>query len=143
MSPWGGAQERREKRPTATQARKDVEGSLFLVKRRSQPRFQFIILNKKSAGGWVASGGGRTSAWAGLGRCSFFSQVLCPRLAGWLAACCTGSRRGRRNCRQAAAGRGGLWERVQLGGGQRQGGSWVLASVLGSAPGADKLVDGC
>lgn len=33
------------------QSRKDVEGSLFLVKRRSQPRFQFIILNKKSAGG--------------------------------------------------------------------------------------------
>lgn len=34
------------------QARKDVEGSLFLVKRRAQPRFQFVILNKKSAGGW-------------------------------------------------------------------------------------------
>lgn len=32
------------------QSRKDVEGSLFLVKRRSQPRFQYIILNKKSAG---------------------------------------------------------------------------------------------
>jgi hypothetical protein len=32
------------------QSRKDVEGSLFLVKRRAQPRFQFIILNKKSAG---------------------------------------------------------------------------------------------
>lgn len=29
-----------------------MEGSLFLVKRRTQPRFQFIILNKKSAGVW-------------------------------------------------------------------------------------------
>lgn len=37
--------------PTKRWSRKDVEGSLFLVKRRSQPRFQFIILNKKSAVG--------------------------------------------------------------------------------------------
>ncbi|PSC74420.1 mRNA-decapping enzyme isoform B [Micractinium conductrix] len=35
--------------PTKRWSRKDVEGSLFLVKRRLQPRFQFIILNKKSA----------------------------------------------------------------------------------------------
>jgi hypothetical protein len=34
----------------ALQSRKDVEGSLFLVKRRCQPRFQLMILNKKSAG---------------------------------------------------------------------------------------------
>ena len=32
------------------QERKDVEGSLFLLKRRTNPRFQFIILNKKSQG---------------------------------------------------------------------------------------------
>ncbi len=38
-------------RSSVMQSRKDVEGSLFLVKRRSQPRFQFVILNKKSAGG--------------------------------------------------------------------------------------------
>lgn len=37
-----------------TQSRKDVEGSLFLAKRRVQPRFQFIILNKKSAGACLA-----------------------------------------------------------------------------------------
>ncbi|KAL4450574.1 hypothetical protein ABPG77_000930 [Micractinium sp. CCAP 211/92] len=37
--------------PTKRWSRKDVEGSLFLVKRRSQPRFQFVILNKKSAVG--------------------------------------------------------------------------------------------
>lgn len=35
--------------PSKRWSRKDVEGSLFLVKRRSQPRFQFVILNKKSA----------------------------------------------------------------------------------------------
>ena len=34
----------------ALQERKDVEGSLFLLKRRTNPRFQFIILNKKSQG---------------------------------------------------------------------------------------------
>ncbi|XP_024397741.1 mRNA-decapping enzyme-like protein [Physcomitrium patens] len=28
--------------------RKDVEGSLFVVKRRSQPRFQFIVMNRQS-----------------------------------------------------------------------------------------------
>ena len=41
------------------QSRKDVEGSLFLVKRRAQPRFQFVILNKKSAGQcwWRTSAG--------------------------------------------------------------------------------------
>ena len=30
------------------QARKDVEGSLFLKKRRTHPTYQFTILNKKS-----------------------------------------------------------------------------------------------
>ncbi|KAK9840834.1 hypothetical protein WJX81_007923 [Elliptochloris bilobata] len=33
--------------------RKDVEGSLFLLKRRTNPRFQFIILNKKSQDNYV------------------------------------------------------------------------------------------
>ncbi|KAL4854030.1 Proteasome subunit alpha type-6 [Chlorella vulgaris] len=37
--------------PTKCWSRKDVEGSLFLVKRRCQPRFQLMILNKKSAVG--------------------------------------------------------------------------------------------
>lgn len=32
------------------QTRKDVEGSLFLLKRQTQPRFKIIILNKKSQG---------------------------------------------------------------------------------------------
>lgn len=32
----------------AVQARRDVEGSLFLQKRRSAPTYQFTILNKKS-----------------------------------------------------------------------------------------------
>jgi hypothetical protein len=36
--------------PTKRWSRKDVEGSLFLVRRQSHPRFQLIILNKKSAG---------------------------------------------------------------------------------------------
>jgi hypothetical protein len=35
--------------PTKRWSRKDVEGSLFLVRRQSHPRFQLIILNKKSA----------------------------------------------------------------------------------------------
>ncbi|CAI9097674.1 OLC1v1034144C3 [Oldenlandia corymbosa var. corymbosa] len=30
------------------QARKDVEGSLFVVKRSAQPRFQFIVMNRRS-----------------------------------------------------------------------------------------------
>ena len=32
------------------QNRKDVEGTLFVIKRRTAPRFQYIILNKKSQG---------------------------------------------------------------------------------------------
>lgn len=32
------------------QERKNVEGPLFLVKRRSQPRFQLIVLNKLGTG---------------------------------------------------------------------------------------------
>jgi len=30
-------------------SRKDVEGPLFVVKRRTQPRFQFIVMNRRSA----------------------------------------------------------------------------------------------
>ena len=37
------------------QARKDVEGSLFVVKRRSQPRFQFVVLNQRSTGTYDSS----------------------------------------------------------------------------------------
>ncbi|CAM6018345.1 unnamed protein product [Sphagnum balticum] len=29
-------------------SRKDVEGSLFVVKRRTQPRFQFVVMNRRS-----------------------------------------------------------------------------------------------
>ncbi|CAD6268386.1 unnamed protein product [Miscanthus lutarioriparius] len=29
-------------------SRKDVEGSLFVVKRNSQPRFQFIVMNRRN-----------------------------------------------------------------------------------------------
>ena len=39
-------------------ARKDVEGSLFLVKRREPPRFQFVILNKKNDENFVEDVGG-------------------------------------------------------------------------------------
>jgi hypothetical protein len=34
---------------TSTWSRKEVEGSLFLVKRKDVPRFKFVILNKKGA----------------------------------------------------------------------------------------------
>ena len=34
---------------TSTWSRKEVEGSLFLVKRKESPRFKFVILNKKGA----------------------------------------------------------------------------------------------
>lgn len=33
------------------QQRKNIEGSLFLTKRRSSPRFKMIVLNKLSTGG--------------------------------------------------------------------------------------------
>jgi hypothetical protein len=32
------------------QQRKNIEGSLFLIKRRAQPRFQMLVLNKLSTG---------------------------------------------------------------------------------------------
>ncbi|KAK3012716.1 hypothetical protein RJ639_009698 [Escallonia herrerae] len=31
-------------------SRKDVEGSLFVVKRNTQPRFQFIVMNRRNTG---------------------------------------------------------------------------------------------
>ncbi|VFR02725.1 unnamed protein product [Cuscuta campestris] len=34
---------------TSQWSRKDVEGSLFVVKRTSQPRFQFIVMNRRNA----------------------------------------------------------------------------------------------
>lgn len=43
-------------RTPRTQERKNIEGTLFLVKRRTLPRFQIIVLNK------LATGGGR---WEG------------------------------------------------------------------------------
>ncbi|CAN1772270.1 mRNA-decapping enzyme-like protein [Linum perenne] len=33
---------------TAAHGRKDVEGSLFVVKRNAQPRFQFIVMNRRN-----------------------------------------------------------------------------------------------
>ena len=39
------------------QERKNVEGSLFLLKRRKEPRFQMMVLNKLSTGEF--QGGGR------------------------------------------------------------------------------------
>jgi len=44
--------------PSRRWTRKDVEGSLFLVKRRGSPRFQIVILNKKSAENYVEDVGG-------------------------------------------------------------------------------------
>lgn len=35
---------------TQTQERKNIEGSLFLLKRRTSPRFQLAVLNKLSTG---------------------------------------------------------------------------------------------
>ncbi|KAK4798443.1 hypothetical protein SAY86_030769 [Trapa natans] len=34
-------------------SRKDVEGSLFVVRRNSQPHFQFIVMNRRSTENWV------------------------------------------------------------------------------------------
>ena len=46
---------------TSEWSRKDVEGTLFLVKRRGSPRFRFVILNKKGADNyWEEVGGGFT-----------------------------------------------------------------------------------
>ena len=42
------SQREQEAVAAARQARQDQEGTLFLTKRRSHPRFQLIILNKKS-----------------------------------------------------------------------------------------------
>jgi len=39
--------------PKMQWGRKDVEGSLFVVKRRTQPRFQFIVLNQRSTANLV------------------------------------------------------------------------------------------
>lgn len=39
--------------PNMQWGRKDVEGSLFVVKRRTQPRFQFIVLNQRSTANLV------------------------------------------------------------------------------------------
>ncbi|KAK4779546.1 hypothetical protein SAY87_015652 [Trapa incisa] len=36
-------------------SRKDVEGSLFVVKRNTQPRFQFIVMNRRNADNLVES----------------------------------------------------------------------------------------
>mmetsp|Transcript_14784 Transcript_14784/g.28609 ORF Transcript_14784/g.28609 Transcript_14784/m.28609 type:complete len:144 (-) Transcript_14784:2153-2584(-) len=44
-----------------TWKRRDVEGSLFVVKRSTQPRFQFIILNRLSPGNVTTHG-----AWHGM-----------------------------------------------------------------------------
>ncbi|PWA99256.1 mRNA-decapping enzyme-like protein [Artemisia annua] len=35
---------------TQTTGRKDVEGSLFVIKRNTQPRFQFIVMNRRNTG---------------------------------------------------------------------------------------------
>lgn len=43
---------------TTQWSRKDVEGSLFVVKRRGLPRFRFVILNKKSANNFMEDVGG-------------------------------------------------------------------------------------
>eukprot|EP00887_Chlorella_sp_A99_P001721 scaffold8.g1721.t1 len=77
-------------------SRKDVEGSLFLVKRRSQPRFQFVILNKKSADNFVEDVMGgfqcevqppyllyRNKAGEVVG-IWFFDQADCDRISGLL-----------------------------------------------------------
>jgi hypothetical protein len=45
-------------KPNKKWTRKDVEGSLFVVKRRGTPRFRFIILNKKSADNFIEDVGG-------------------------------------------------------------------------------------
>ncbi|GAY65286.1 hypothetical protein CUMW_239920 [Citrus unshiu] len=34
-------------------SRKDVEGSLFVVKRNTQPRFQFVVMNRRNTGWFV------------------------------------------------------------------------------------------
>jgi hypothetical protein len=45
------------------QQRKNIEGSLFLIKRRTQPRFQMLVLNKLSTGAMVSAAGAVSSSW--------------------------------------------------------------------------------
>lgn len=46
------------------QQRKNIEGSLFLIKRRTQPRFQMLVLNKLSTGrGCAAMQFGSSGPW--------------------------------------------------------------------------------
>jgi hypothetical protein len=51
-----------------SQQRKNIEGSLFLIKRRSQPRFQMLVLNKLSTG--EAAAGTAAAGTAAAGRTS-------------------------------------------------------------------------
>jgi hypothetical protein len=45
------------------QQRKNIEGSLFLIKRRTQPRFQMLVLNKLSTGAVVCTTAAVSSIW--------------------------------------------------------------------------------
>jgi len=73
-------------------ARKDVEGSLFVVKRRSQPRFQFVVLNQRSTGRTrtgAPSGGSGVQIGCEWNVCTHCEQPTLPvpgvhvRARGW------------------------------------------------------------
>ena len=81
---------------TTQWSRKNVEGSLFVVKRHGSPRFRFIILNKKSADNFVEDVGGgfqcevkepyvlyRSSAGGVIG-IWFYEEEDCRRIAALL-----------------------------------------------------------
>ena len=50
------------------QTRKNVEGSLFLLKRRKAPRFQMMVLNKLATGESVRCERGFILAWCAIAR---------------------------------------------------------------------------
>lgn len=83
--------------PSRKWSKKDIEGSLFLVKRRGSPRFRLIILNKKSADNYMEDVGGgfdaevnspyllyRNKAGEVVG-IWFFEESDCQRVAALIA----------------------------------------------------------
>lgn len=59
-------------RLSGLQQRKNIEGSLFLIKRRTSPRFQMLVLNKLSTGGEAVEG----ASWSWLQSSGIGSHAL-------------------------------------------------------------------
>jgi mRNA-decapping enzyme 1B len=64
--------------------RKNIEGSLFLIKRRSQPRFQMLVLNKLSTGESICIhvSSPTTHTQAARCCCSCCPEQACTYIAG-------------------------------------------------------------